>query len=125
MNRKLLVLAGLAVLLVVAVVVLRRPGRPRPRTSISKAAFRRIEIGMTRGEVVAILGLPYDTRTMATEPEFGPDDQFGTSDGRPSSSVLAWRSDAAVVFVCFAESKKVRSGVYYRSSPSAEGGAEE
>jgi hypothetical protein len=119
MNRKLLVLAGLAVL-AVAVVELHQPGRPRPLTSISKTAFRRIGVGMTRGEVVAILGLPYDTRTMVTEADFDPDDRFGTPDRMLSSSVLAWRSDAAVVFVCFDESRKARSGAYYRSKPSAE-----
>jgi outer membrane protein assembly factor BamE (lipoprotein component of BamABCDE complex) len=119
MNRKLLVLAGLAVL-AVAVVELHQPGRPHSLTSVSRTAFRSIEVGMTRGEVVAILGLPYDTRTMATEADFDPDDHFGTRDERVSSSVLAWRSDAAVVFVCFDESRKVRSGVYDRSRPSAE-----
>jgi hypothetical protein len=120
MKRKLLVLAGLAAVLAVAVVELHTPDPPRPLTSISKADFSRIKAGMTRQEVVAILGPPSDIRTRETEPDLKPDDQFGTPDGRFSARVLSWRSDTAVVFVCIDESSKACSGVYYRSRPSAE-----
>jgi hypothetical protein len=59
-RRKLLVaLAGLAVVIAVATVVLW----PRSSSRITRENFARIKQGMSRGEVEAILGTPGDYRT--------------------------------------------------------------
>jgi hypothetical protein len=120
-RRKLLVaLAGLAVVVVAAAAILRNPGPQRPVTSIPRASFSRLKVGMTPSEVAAILGPPGDNRTMETEimTALPHEDRFGT----PQASVRSqrWLSDTANVFVSFDKSGKACAGLYCPARPSRE-----
>jgi hypothetical protein len=123
-RRKLLVaLAGLAVVVAACAIVLRPFSPPLPVTSIPKAAFTRVKIGMTTAEVATILGPPGDKSTMETEQvpidHMNSDEFFVVPDSVPSS-VLSWRSDTAVVFVRFDKLGNACSGIYSRWRPSTE-----
>jgi hypothetical protein len=123
-RRTLLVaLAGLAVVVTAGIVVLRHPDPPRPVTSISKTTFTRVKVGMTTGEVAAILGPPGDNRTMETEPDNDAIDSDYDLFGSPDviiAQTFAWQTDKARVYVRFDGSRKACSGIYCPTRRSTE-----
>ena len=94
--KPLAVLAGLAVLVAVGAVVLR----PRPNR-ITQENFGRIQKGMSRAEVEAILGPPGDSRTApTTDPVF-----LGltpmTYPEEKTTLEFKWMGDSVLVMVNF------------------------
>jgi hypothetical protein len=82
---------------------------------ITRARYDRITVGMTKDEVIAILGSPGDYRNAENDYDVSPEHQpahvFGR--GNPAQSwPIIWRSDEADVALSFDASNKVSSGIF-------------
>ena len=104
MRRRLVVRAGLAVLIAVGVFALW------PRTDrVTRANFDRLRIGMSRAEVEALLGPPADYTTVPLHnPWCGPDDVDSAVDlsnesvaRAPADGLSLWATDQALVLTTY------------------------
>ncbi len=107
-----LVMAGLAVLLVIPVFVLWcQPDR------VTDETFGRIKVGMSRGEVRAILGPPDDYRTVETEADiWGPtvgDWSSAFFIGGDGALTEDWEFNAGDIRVKYTEAGVVRAAMYF------------
>jgi hypothetical protein len=95
-RRTLLVaLSGLTVVVAAGAVVLW----PRPSSRITKENFDRIQTGMSREEVVAILGPPGDYTTGPFQTDHGV--VFNYYELPSRADILSWADDGAYVDVVF------------------------